>query len=117
MKDIRKDAISGMIEGIGLEKTSLQFSEWHGKEGLDLTFYNPFDDEVKHLSLSRDELHCLMVACIAANYVDAPSAEREAKEMIEDSEKRHSEQEKQKMMATMPNPLTGLGDLNALSSL
>lgn len=114
MRNIRNDALSGMITDIGSTQSSITFNEWWGKEGMDFTLYNPLDDETKVLSLTRDELHCLVVAAIASAYVDGEAALREAKEVHEESE--HYRKEAQDKLDEMnrPNPITGLGNLGAL---
>jgi hypothetical protein len=114
MRNIRNDAVSGMITDIGATETSITFNEWWGKEGMDFTLYNPLDDETKTISLTRDELHCLVVAAIAASYVDGESAIREAKEVHEESEKAKKQNEQDLEHMNRPNPLTGLGNLGAL---
>jgi len=117
MKDIRHDTISGKIENIGTTEACLQFNEWHDKYGLDLHFYSPHDDEIKTISLTKDEMHCLAVVMAATNSVDLTSAELEAKEMIEESEKRRKEKEEKERLAIIPNPITGFTDLNKVLEL
>lgn len=114
MRNIRKDALSGMITDIGATQTSITFNEWWGKEGMDFTLYNPLDDETKVISLTRDELHCLLVAAIASEYVDGESAIREAKEVHEETEKYKKELQDKLTDMNRPNPLNGLGNLGAL---
>lgn len=117
MKNIRFDTISGIIEDIGLTRTSLHFSEWWGKEGMDINLYNEIDDEARTISLSRDELHAIAVAAVACNYIDFESVKIESETIIEESKKRKEELAKKYMEAAMADPLTGLGNLNALSNL
>jgi hypothetical protein len=112
MKDIRYNCISGKIENIGTTQACVQFNEWHDKAGIDFHIYNPFDDEIKTISLTKDEMHCLAVVMAATNSVDLPSAEIEAKEMKEESEKRRKEKEEKEKLACIPNPITGFTDLN-----
>jgi hypothetical protein len=114
MKNIRNDALSGMITDIGSTETSITFNEWWGKEGMDFTIYNPLDDETKVVSLTRDELHCLVVASIASCYVDGEAAIKEAKEVHEESEKYRKEQADKLHEMNLPNPITGLGNLGSL---
>ena len=115
MKNIRYDAISGVIDDIGRTQTTIQFSEWWGKEGLDFVLYTPMGDETKTLSLSRDELHALVVASICSGYVDAQGAINDAESMKEESKKYEEEQEQNNFRMGMPNPLTLQGDLTELT--
>jgi hypothetical protein len=117
MKDIRYNCISGKIEDIGTTEACLQFNEWHDKYGIDFHFYSKHDDEIKTISLTKDEMHCLAVVMAATNSVDLKSAEIEANEMIDDSEKRRKEKEEREKLALIPNPITGYTDLNKVLEL
>jgi hypothetical protein len=115
MKDIRFNTTSGFIESIGRSSTSLEFIEWWGKEGMQFDFYNPMDDEVKTISLTKDEIHALVTATIASNFVDVDSAKKDAEEMKVESDKRREEYEKNKNLALLPDQITGLGNLDRLN--
>jgi hypothetical protein len=117
MRDIKFDTISGIIEDIGLTRTSLHFSEWWGREGMDINLYNEIDDDARTISLSRDELHAIAVAAISCNYIDFESVKIESESIIEESKKRKEELNKKYMDAAMGDSITGLGNLNALSNL
>lgn len=117
MKDIRFNCISGKIEDIGSTQACVQFNEWHDRAGLDLHFYSKFDDEIKTISLTKDELHLLALVMSATKYVDVSSVETEATEIIETSENRRKEREIKEQMAIIPSPLTGLIDYGKLSLL
>lgn len=114
MRNIRKDAISGVIDDIGQTMTTIQFSEWWGKEGMDFVLYTPMGDETKNLSLSRDELHALVVAAVCSGYVDGPSAIEDAKSMIEESKQKIIDDVQKLHMRNTPNAMTHQGDLNVL---
>jgi hypothetical protein len=115
MKDIRFDCISGKIEDIGASQACVEFNEWHNRGGLDLNFYS--DDEVKTVSLTRDELHCLALVISATKYVDVPSLADEAEQIIKNSEKRREERKLKEQIALSPSPLTGLVDYSRLDLL
>lgn len=114
MRNIRKDAISGVIDDIGQTMTTIQFNEWWGKEGMDFVLYTPMGDETKNLSLSRDELHALVVAAVCSGYVDGPSAIEDAKAMIEESKQKMIDDGAKLHMRNAPNSMTMQGDLNVL---
>lgn len=114
MRNIRKDAISGVMDDIGRTQTTIQFSEWWGKEGMDFVLYTPMGDETKNLSLSRDELHALVVASICSGYVDGPAAIEDAKAMIEESKQKMLDDANKLHMRNAPNAMTQQGDLNVL---
>lgn len=114
MRNIRKDAISGVIDDIGRTQTTIQFNEWWGKEGMDFVLYTPMGDETKNLSLSRDELHALVVASICSGYVDGPSAIEDAKAMIEESKQKMIDDAEKLEKRNAPNTFTQQGDLNVL---
>ena len=117
MRDIRFNCISGKLEDVGATQACIQFNEWHDRAGLDLHFYNKFDDEVKTISLTKDELHSLALVISATKYVDIPSVEAEANDIVVSSEKRREEKRIKEQMALAPSPLTGLVDYNKLSLL
>ena len=114
MRNIRKDAISGVIDDIGRTETTIQFNEWWGKEGMDFVLYTPMGDETKNLSLSRDELHAIVVAAICSGYVDGEAAIEDAKAMIQESKQKMIEDAKTLQQRNAPNPMTQQGDLNVL---
>ena len=114
MRNIRKDAISGVIDDIGRTQTTIQFNEWWGKEGMDFVLYTPMGDETKNLSLSRDELHAIVVASICSGYVDAESAIENAKDMIEESKQKIIDDAAKLHLRNAPNSMTMQGDLNVL---
>jgi hypothetical protein len=114
MRNIRKDTISGVIDDIGRTQTTIQFNEWWGKEGMDFVLYTPMGDETKNLSLSRDELHALVVASICSGYVDGPAAIEDAKAMIEESKEKMIDDANKLHMRNAPNSMTMQGDLNVL---
>jgi hypothetical protein len=115
MKDIRFDCISGKIEDIGATQACVEFNEWHNRAGLDLNFYS--DGELKTVSLTRDELHCMALVISATKYVDVPSLADEAEQIIKDSEKRREERKRKEELAVTPSPLTGLTDYHKLDAL
>ena len=114
MRNIRKDAISGVIDDIGRTQTTIQFNEWWGKEGMDFVLYTPMGDETKNLSLSRDELHAIVVASICSGYVDVESAIENAKDMIEESKQKIIDDAAKLHLRNAPNSMTMQGDLNVL---
>lgn len=114
MRNIRKDAISGVIDDIGRTQTTIQFNEWWGKEGMDFVLYTPIGDETKNLSLSRDELHAIVVAAVCSGYVDGESAIEDAKAMIEESKQKMIDDATKLYLRNAPNPFTNQGDLNVL---
>jgi hypothetical protein len=114
MRNIRKDAISGVIDDIGRTETTIQFNEWWGKEGMDFVLYTPMGDETKNLSLSRDELHAIVVAAICSGYVDGPAAIDDAQAMIDESKQKIIEDQEKLYKRNAPNSLTMQGDLNVL---
>jgi hypothetical protein len=114
MRNIRKDAISGVIDDIGRTQTTIQFNEWWGKEGMDFVLYTPMGDETKNLSLSRDELHALVVASICSGYVDGESAIEDAKAMVEESKQKMIDDAEMLYKRNAPNAFTQQGDLNVL---
>lgn len=114
MRNIRKDAISGVIDDIGRTQTTIQFSEWWGKEGMDFVLYTPIGDETKNLSLTRDEMHAMVVAAICSGYVDGESAIEDAKAMIKESNEKAKADVEKLYLRNAPNSLTMQGDLNVL---
>ena len=114
MRNIRKDAISGVMDDIGRTQTTIQFSEWWGKEGMDFVLYTPMGDETKTLSLTRDELHALVVAAVCSGYVDGPSAISDAQSMIDESKQKMIDDAEKLELRNRPNPMTMQGDLNVL---
>ena len=114
MRNIRKDAISGVIDDIGRTQTTIQFNEWWGKEGMDFVLYTPMGDETKNLALTRDELHAIVVAAVCSGYVDGESAIEDAKAMIEESKQKMINDAEQLHKRNTPNSMTMQGDLNAL---
>ena len=114
MRNIRKDSISGMIDNIGTTQTSIHFSEWWGKEGMDFVIYTPMEDDSKTLSLTRDELSALVSAAIASGYVDGEAAVAEAKEIIKESNEKAIKDAENLFKRNSPNPLTLQGDLDIL---
>jgi hypothetical protein len=114
MNDIRSDGIIGKIEDIGTTEACVEFSEWHSKQGLDLFFYADIED-LKRISLTKDELHALCVALASINYVDMQAVVLESKELLEKLEKRKHWLEEKKSKMIIPHFMTGMGDTNALS--
>lgn len=114
MNDIRNDGIIGKLEDIGTTEACVEFSEWHSKQGLDLFFYADIND-LKRISLTKDELHALCLALASINYVDMQAVIIESKELMEKMEKRREWEKKKREQMTMPHFLTGMADLNALS--
>lgn len=114
MNDIRNDAIVGKIEDIGTTEACIEFSEWHSKQGLDLFFYGDMDD-LKKISLTKDELYALCLALASINYVDMQAVIVESKELLEKIEKRKGWLEEKRLRMSTPNFLTTMGDLNLLS--
>lgn len=114
MNDIRNDGIVGKLEDIGTTEACIEFSEWHSKQGLDLFFYGDIDD-LKKISLTKDELHALCLALTSINYVDMQAVMIESKNLLEKIEKRKVWIEDKKRKMTTPHFLTGMGDTNALS--
>ena len=114
MRNVRKDAIAGVIDDIGRTQTTIQFNEWWGKEGMDFVLYTPMGDETKNLSLSRDELHALVVASICSGYVDGPAAIEDAKAMIEESKQKMLDDAEKLHKRNAPSSMTMQGDLNVL---
>lgn len=108
--------MTGLIDGVGVTDTSMHFSEWHGREGLDFVFYNAVDDIETKVSLTRDELHCLVVACLSTQYVDIESAKKDSEEIIKESSARRNAEIAMTDDMARPNPFNGLGDLATLSS-
>jgi len=114
MNNIKFNSISGKIEDSGRTAVCVEFNTWHNDQGIDLTFYGD-PEEIKTISLSKDELHCIAVIASAINYIDIPEASKEATSLLELSEKRLAlEKEKYEQMAA-PNALTLSGDLTLLS--
>jgi hypothetical protein len=114
MNDIRNDGIVGKIEDIGTTEACVEFSEWHSKQGLDLFFYADIND-LKRISLTKDELHALCLALASINYVDMQAVIIESKELLEKIEKRKEWEKEKRAKMVMPHFLTGMADLNALS--
>ena len=114
MRNIRNDAISGVIDNIGRTETTIQFNEWWGKEGMDFVLYTPMGDETKNLSLSRDELHALVVASVCSGYVDGLAAFEDAKSMIQESKEKKIKDAEILIKRNTPNSMTMQGDLNVL---
>ena len=114
MRNIRKDSISGVIDNIGASQTSIHFSEWWGKEGMDFVIYSPIGDETTNLSLTRDELSALVSAAIASGYVDGDSAVAEAKEIIKESNEKAIKDAEKRLKMNTPNSMTLQGDLQIL---
>jgi hypothetical protein len=114
MRNIRNDAISGVIDDIGRTQTTIQFNEWWGKEGMDFVLYTPMGDETKTLSLTRDELHAIVVASICSGYVDGRGAIKDAEDMIEESKQKKIDDAMKLHMRNVPNAMTQQGDLNIL---
>jgi hypothetical protein len=114
MNDIRFDGINGKLENIGTTEACLEFSEWNSKLGLDLLFYGDTDD-LRKISLTKDELHCLAVISIASGYIDIDTAKLEAESLLENSKKIREFIAEKKQRMTKPHVLTGCGDLNLLS--
>jgi len=114
MNDIRNDGIVGKIEDIGTTEACVEFSEWHSKQGLDLFFYADIND-LKRISLTKDELHALCLVLASINYVDMQAVIIESKELLEKIEKRKEWEKEKRAKMVMPHFLTGMADLNALS--
>jgi hypothetical protein len=114
MNDIRNDGIVGKLEDIGTTEACIEFSEWHSKQGLDLFFYGDIDD-LKKISLTKDELHALCLALTSINYVDMQAVMIESKDLLEKIEKRKVWLEDKKSKMATPHFLTGMGDTNLLS--
>jgi len=114
MRNIRKDSISGVIDNIGRSQTSIHFSEWWGKEGMDFVIYSPIGDETTNLSLTRDELSALVSAALASGYVDGESAVAEAKQIIEESNEKAIKDAETLLKRNVPNAFTLQGDLGIL---
>lgn len=114
MNDIKFDGVVGKLEDIGVTEACVEFSQWHSTQGVDLTFYGDIDD-IRKISLSKDELHCIAVLSIASGFVDYTAAEIEAKELISVSEKRKKfvEEKKQQMVGAGPMAF-GFSDLSML---
>jgi hypothetical protein len=83
VKNLRKDAMVGLYEYVGLNDGYVHFSEWWNGEGFDLDFGND-----KRISLHMDELNALVSICIATNYIDIDECKENAQEMISQSEDR-----------------------------
>jgi hypothetical protein len=84
MNNVRKDGVVGVIEGDDADGgSSIHFSEWWNGEGLDFTF-----DDDRKISLHGDTIHNMVVAAIAAGYIDIKECKREAKEILEASKRR-----------------------------
>lgn len=115
MKDIRFDCISGKIEDIGSSQACVQFNEWHDRGGLDFHFYT--DGDLRTISLSKDELHCVALVLGATKYIDVQSVAGEADQIIEDSEKRRKEKREKEELAITPHMLTGLTDYQKVMEL
>ena len=86
MKNIRRNSITGIVEHKGLTDVSLHFSEWWNGEGMDFTF-----DENKSISLHGEELHALIVAAMASEYIDMDSVKEDVDWMILESRRREKE--------------------------
>lgn len=83
MNNMRNDSITGIVETDGLVSVKLHFSEWWNGEGLDFDF----NDE-KRIALHLDEIHALVVASIAAGFIDIDEAISDADELVEQSKER-----------------------------
>ena len=114
MNDIKFNSISGKIEDSGRTAVCAEFNTWHNEQGIDLTFYGD-PEEIKTISLSKDELHCIAVIAAAINYIDIPEATKEAASLLELSENRLALQKEKYAQMTAPNALTLSGDLTLLS--
>jgi hypothetical protein len=114
MNDIKFDAVVGKLEDVGVTEACVEFSQWHSNQGVDLTFYGDIDD-IKRISLSKDELHCIAVLSIASGFIDFSAAEKEAKELISISEKRKDFISKSKDKMVGAGPMTfGYNDVGLL---
>jgi hypothetical protein len=82
MNNIKFNSISGKIEDSGRTAVCAEFNTWHNEQGIDLTFYGD-PEEIKTISLSKDELHCIAVIASAINYIDIPEASKEAASLLE----------------------------------
>lgn len=78
----------GLIEyqDIGLNTSSLHFSEWWNGEGLDLTFTRP--DKEMYISLHLDELEALTTAAILTNMIDIDVCKNMAADIARSSKER-----------------------------
>ena len=114
MNDIRFDSFVGKLEDVGTTEACVEFTEWHSKVGMDLLFYGDVDD-LRRISLTKDELHCLAVICIATNFVDIDAAKIEAKKLLEKSEKRQKFIADKKSKMAVAHVLTGMGDMDLLT--
>ncbi len=114
MNDIRFDAFAGKLENIGTTEACVEFTEWHSKLGIDFLFYGDPDD-LRKISLTKDELHALVVSCIATNFVDVDAARVEAKELLEKSEKRQKWIKEKKENMGVGHILTGMADMNLMT--
>lgn len=113
MNNIRHDISSGRLENIGSTEACLEFVEWHDKRGLDLMFYS--DGDIRELSMTKDEAHCLVVALSALNYVDLEAAKLEGSELLTKSEERREKLKELRSKQLAINPLTQMGSLELLA--
>ena len=114
MNDIRFDGINGKLENIGTTEACVEFNEWNSKLGMDVLFYGDTED-LRRISLTKDELHCLAVISIASGYIDIDAAKLEASSLLENSKKIQEFIALKKQQMTAPHKLTGCGDLNLLA--
>jgi hypothetical protein len=81
---------------------------------MDLFFYGDSED-LRRISLTKDELHCLAVICIATGFVDVDAAKIEAKELLEKSEKRQKWIKEKKENMAVGHMLTGMADMDLVT--
>jgi hypothetical protein len=85
MNNIRHNAIAGIIDVDNLsdQESYLHFAEWWNGEGMDFSF----DDE-RRISLSMGELQAIVVAGIAADFIDLDECLQVVELMKESSRQR-----------------------------